>query len=176
MFVLQCIWYLAPMGIANVAPVLVRRHFSALAVPVDRFLGNRGVFGSHKTVRGILVAPLAGTIAFALQQLLSTVDLFAGLGFFAYPAMTLWFGFFAGLGAIVGDLLRSAVKRRVHIRPGGRFIPFDQVDYLIGGMLFTVPFYQPSLPIVLTTLLVGALIHGASSWLGYLLHLKDDRL
>ncbi|MFH1171685.1 MAG: CDP-archaeol synthase [bacterium] len=175
-FVLRCAWYLLPMGFANIAPVLVRHHFSALAIPVDRLLGNRGIFGTHKTVRGILAAVVFGIIGFWWQQLVSATPWAAPLGFFHYPDMAVWFGVLAGFGAIIGDLFRSAVKRRVGIRPGGRFVPFDQLDYVVGGILFTLPLFQPTWSIILGTLGVGFCLHVTVSAIGYALGMKRDQL
>jgi CDP-2,3-bis-(O-geranylgeranyl)-sn-glycerol synthase len=175
-FLLRCAWYLLPMGFANIAPVLFRNRFSWLAIPVDRYIGNRGVFGSHKTIRGLLVAVLCGLVGFWWQQLVSALPRVSALGFFSYADMTLWFGVCAGLGAILGDLVRSAVKRRVGIRPGGRFVPFDQIDYVLGGVLLTLPFFQPSLQIVLGVFVAGFLLHVATSIIGYGLGMKRDRL
>jgi len=173
--VIQCAWYLLPMGFANIAPVLVRDHFPFLAIPVDRVLGGRGIFGSHKTVRGIVFGVLFGATGFAWQQQVSVLPWARELGFFAYRDMSLWFGFSAGLGALLGDLFRSAIKRRVRIRPGGRFVPFDQIDYVVGGILLTLPFFQPSLRVVLGTLLVGFVLHATTSGLAYVLGMKRDR-
>lgn len=174
-FIMQSVWYLAPMGIANMAPVFMRNTLKPLGVPVDKYLGNKQIFGSHKTVRGILVAIPFGFVAFAIEQLLAR-HLDASIGFFDYRTMTLWFGILAGLGAILGDLFRSAIKRRSHIRPGGRFVPLDQLDYVIGGMLFTAFLFRPTLSIILVTLIIGGLLHALTSWIAYLLGLKHDRL
>ncbi len=175
-FFARCAWYLVPMGAANLAPFLVRRVFPRLAVPIDVLVKRPGLFGPHKTLRGILIAPIAGTAVFALQKFLSVGDTIAGLGFFSYSDMTLWFGFVAGCGAIMGDVFRAAVKRRLGIRPGGRFFPFDQMDYVLGGMFLTLGFYQPTWQIVLGTLMVGILVHSAINLAGYALGMKEDSL
>ncbi len=175
-YLAQCVWYLLPMGVANIAPVLMRNRVQFLAIPVDQLVGKRGFFGSHKTVRGIVFAVVFGAIAFWWQQLVSALPWASNLGFFEYPKMSLWFGVLAGFGAIMGDLFRSAFKRRLHIQPGGRFVPWDQLDYLFGGMLLTVPFFQPTFGVALTTLAVGFLLHVAVSRIGYLLGMKRDRL
>ncbi len=175
-FLLGCLWYLAPMGVANTAPVLMRGSFRALAVPVDRFLGRRGIFGAHKTVRGLFFALPFGGAAFLLERALAAATGSPAASFFDYQMMTPWFGVLAGAGAITGDLVRSAIKRRVGIRPGGRFVPFDQIDYLIGGMVFTAPLFRPSWGIVLGVLVVGGLLHAFCSGFAYVLGLKKDRL
>lgn len=175
-FLLRCAWYLVPMGAANLAPFFIRRIFPRLAVPIDVLVKRPGLFGSHKTLRGILIAPIAGILAFAIQKFLGNNTAIAGLGFFPYATMTLWFGFFAGLGAIIGDLLRAWVKRRLGIRPGGRFVPFDQMDYLFGGIFFTLGFYQPTWNVVLGTLFAGIFLHIVINLAGHGLGLKEESL
>lgn len=175
-FLAQCIWYLLPMGFANMAPVFMRNTLGFLAIPVDNFTGRRGIFGSHKTLRGVVVAIPFGLVAFIVQQGLSIHPWFAALGFFQYSSMSLWFGLLAGFGAIMGDIVRSAIKRRMRVRPGGKFVPFDQLDYLVGGMLFTSFLFRPSLTIIVVTLIAGGLLHALTSWIAYLLGLKKDKL
>lgn len=164
------------MGAANLAPFFVRNLFSRLGIPVDVFLQHPGIFGPHKTVRGILIAPIAGTIVFLFQQLLSTNTAIADFGFFDYRSTTLWFGFFAGLGAIFGDLFRAGIKRKMGIRPGGRFFPFDQIDFLLGGMLGTLFVFQPTWFIALGVLAVGLVLHIGVNALGYALRMKEEVL
>lgn len=176
LFLARCGWYLLPMGMANVAPVLFRNRFRFLAIPVDRLVGGHGVFGSHKTLRGLLVAILVGSITFWWQQLVSQLPWAQQLGWFDYQSMTLWFGVLAGLGAIVGDLLRSAVKRRLGIRPGGRFVPWDQLDYLTGGILATLPLFQPHWAVIVGTLMIGFILHVIVGRIGFWLGMKQDRL
>lgn len=175
LFFVRCVWYLLPMGCANLAPVVFRNQFRPLAIPVDRFFGRRGFFGSHKTLRGLIVAVLFGTVVFWLQQELVVVPWLAALGFFDYREMSIWFGTLAGLGAILGDLFRSAIKRRVGIRPGGRFLPFDQLDYVSGGMVFSLALFRPTWAIVFGVLFVGFFLHAGSSGLAYALGMKRDR-
>lgn len=174
-FLVRCGWYLLPMGFANTAPVLVRKQFRFLATPVDHLAGRRGFFGSHKTVRGLLAAVVFGLVGFWWQQLMSHETWARSLEFFSYQQTSVWFGALAGLGAILGDLFRSALKRRAGIRPGGRFIPFDQTDYVLGGILFTLPFFQPSWTVVLGSLAVGFLLHALTSGIGWGLGMKRDR-
>lgn len=175
-FLAVCGWYLLPMGFANIAPVLVRNRLRFLAIPVDNLFGKRGIFGSHKTVRGLLAGVAFGTVGFWWQQLIAQELAWARhFGLFDYPSMSLWFGVLAGAGAILGDLLRSAVKRRVHIRPGGRFLPWDQLDYVTFGIVFTLPFFRPPWGAVLAILAVGFFLHIAFSGLGHALGMKKDR-
>jgi CDP-2,3-bis-(O-geranylgeranyl)-sn-glycerol synthase len=48
------------------SPVLVRRRFSVLAIPIDggRTLGGKRIFGDHKTWRGLLAGIVVGALAY----------------------------------------------------------------------------------------------------------------
>ncbi len=172
----QCVWYLLPMGMGNLAPFFARGHLQRLAVPLDSLVRRPGLFGTHKTVRGIVAALVVGTLAFLVQKVLSVYPPINQLDLFSYWEMTWWFGVLAGLGAILGDLARSWLKRRAGIRPGERFFPFDQVDYVLGGMLFTVTFYQPSAGVFLVTVTLGILLHVIFNFIGHALGWKEKAL
>src|SRR4051812_27852644 len=48
-------------------------------------------------------------------------------------------GAWIGLGALSGDLVKSFAKRRRGILPGQAWIPFDQIDWLLGALAFAAP-------------------------------------
>jgi CDP-2,3-bis-(O-geranylgeranyl)-sn-glycerol synthase len=74
-----------------------------------------------------------------------------------------------GSGAILGDLIKSFFKRRIGIKPGEKWIFFDQVDYAIGALLFTSLVYTPSLALILTVIAISffgnILVNHAAFWL-----------
>ena len=53
---------------------------------------------------------------------------------------SLLLGAMLGFGIIAGDLVKSFVKRRFHIKSTDPFVPFDQLDYL-GALVFVVLFF-----------------------------------
>jgi len=48
-----------------------------------------------------------------------------------------WFklGLACGCGAMIGDSLKSYLKRQLKIVPGQSWIPADQLDFVLGGLL-----------------------------------------
>ncbi|PIP31882.1 hypothetical protein COX24_01225 [bacterium (Candidatus Gribaldobacteria) CG23_combo_of_CG06-09_8_20_14_all_37_87_8] len=167
-------WFIALFGVANMAPVFCCK-IPFLAKPVDFGKTWRGkrVFGEHKTWRGILFAPLFAVAFFVLQKYLyQQASFIRDISLFDYEKMPLFYSFLAGLGAILGDLVKSFFKRRVNIAPGKSWVPFDQIDYLIGGMLFGFLFFVPSLLTISLTLLFGFVLHVLFNLLGYALKIK----
>ena len=131
LFFLKCIYFLLPAGLANMAPVLMKFWFKGLARPIDNGKTWRGkpLFGRSKTWRGLIFASLFGVMTFGLQQYLYNFESIREISLFNYNQYSLWLGLLMGLGAILGDLLKSMAKRRFNLAPGKSWIPFDQIDY-----------------------------------------------
>jgi CDP-diglyceride synthetase len=140
--------------VANAAPVLAKRLFEdRLAYPVDgnlKWFDGNPLFGSSKTVRGIVLS-LAATAAAAplLGLQIST-------------------GLLAAASAMAGDLLSSFTKRRLGLAPSSRATGLDQIPeallpllacswalglnaldivmgvaaFMIGGMVLSRVFYR----------------------------------
>jgi CDP-2,3-bis-(O-geranylgeranyl)-sn-glycerol synthase len=47
-----------------------------------------------------------------------------------------------GIGAMSGDAVKSFFKRRVGIAAGRPWVPADQLDFIVGAMLFAWPWLQ----------------------------------
>ena len=101
------------LAVANGVPVIAKRLFgNHLSYALDggaRFIDGRPLFGTSKTVRGLLLSIAATT---AVPPLL-------GLDFTT--------GFLIGLGAMAGDLLSSFTKRRLGMKPSSRATGLDQI-------------------------------------------------
>lgn len=175
--IMQAIYFMLPAYVANMAPTFFKEFLKSLAIPVDfgRKFRGKPLFGEHKTIRGLIVAAVFGTIVFFIQKLLYNVDFFRNISLIDYSNTTIFMGFLLGSGAILGDLIKSFFKRRVGIRPGGSFFPFDQSDFVIGALLFGAIIYFPPWRVVLTIFLVSILGHLLFSNIGYYLKLKKDR-
>lgn len=132
MFWLKCFYFMLPAYFANMAPVIVKDCCNKLAVPIDF---GKNIFGNNKTFRGFIFGILFAIVIVYLQFLLYRFNFFKDLSFFNYSN---WFilGFLFGFGALFGDLIKSFIKRRLHIKPGGRFIPWDQLDFVFGALIF----------------------------------------
>jgi CDP-2,3-bis-(O-geranylgeranyl)-sn-glycerol synthase len=78
-----------------------------------------------------------------------------------------------GAGALIGDALESFFKRRAHVKPGHSWFPFDQLDYIVGGLVFLYPFARPSFAVVLWILFLYFGLHLIVSYIGYKLGFKN---
>jgi CDP-2,3-bis-(O-geranylgeranyl)-sn-glycerol synthase len=175
------LWFLGPAGAGNVAPLIAAhlpwaKHLNA---PIDggRTLRGKRLMGDHKTWRGLVAGLLFGGLAGALQLLLAShFDLRfipAGAPHYA-SAEAIWLGMLLGIGALIGDAAKSIIKRQVGVPPGKHWIPFDQIDYIIGALLISAPFTRLSAEDMLIALLVWLGIHLGMSYVGYLIKWKDD--
>lgn len=129
-----------PAYIANMMPVVAARlnWLPNLNHPIDcnKKIRGRELFGSHKTWRGFVVGILSSTLFSIALFWLSNLAKFE-LPFIIDYKIAAIFGFLAGSGALLADAIESFFKRQLGIKSGEPFIPFDQIDYIIGFMLLT---------------------------------------
>lgn len=147
--ILEVIWFFLPGFAANMAPVFAARYhwLPSLKLPLDaRYtLGNDRILGNNKTVRGLVVGLIAGTLV-GMGQYLVVRGLGVGAtSLFSYSSLitSMALGYWLGLGALLGDIIKSFLKRRVTIPAGESWIPWDQIDIVIGMLLMTawiIPF------------------------------------
>lgn len=167
------IWFFLPAGVANVTPILVAKlpAIREWDTPLDlgRKFHGQPIFGSHKTVRGIVFGTFVGTLIFYDQT--RAGGIYGGLD---YGGLTIWLGVLLSFGALFGDLVKSFFKRRVSVPSGKSWFPFDQLDYIIGGLLLSSIVVTLSLKQYATIIIVWFALHLISSYLGYLLKLKKD--
>ena len=138
-FIASVFYLMLPAYFANMAPVLVKdiHLFDFLAKPIDfgKKIKGKPILGSHKTFRGFIFGVIFALIIAYVQHILYRYPFFSSISFINYSN---WIavGFLLGFGALFGDSVKSFFKRRVGIKPGHRFIPWDELDYTIGSLLF----------------------------------------
>jgi len=148
MDVRSSVWGLAlelllPMYLANAMPVVASKlpFLARFNEPLDEVL-----FGKNKTFRGLFAAMFGGGVGmilvyflFGLFYLNSPIVNWEHLNYLRFVSIfyviSVW-GIWLGLGAIVGDLVKSFFKRRFKIPPGQPWFPFDQLDFILGGFFF----------------------------------------
>ena len=124
------------------------------------FIDGRRVFGKNKTFRGFF---------FGLA-----IGVFVGLVEYAVFGYPLLFCFLTPLGALLGDLTGAFLKRRLDIAPGGLLPVVDQVDFVVGAILFSLPLGIVSLELAITVMLVTPPIHLFTNFVAYKLKLKSN--
>jgi len=162
------IWFIFPAYCANAAPVI----FGG-GQPMDfgkSFLDGKPLLGSHKTVRGFLAGLIVGTLVGLVQTLLFEHVLFQYGTQFRYD---IFLGFALSLGALTGDLTESFIKRRLNRSPGSPLPVADQIDFILGAILFSIPVSPPSLPATLIILLITIPIHLMTNLGAALLNMKN---
>ena len=157
------------------APVLLKK-VDFLDYPMDFNLkvNKKRLFGDHKTWRGLFFGVLAGILITFLQVLLLRFDFFQQITLLNLSFSNFYiFGFLMGFGAIFGDAVESTLKRQINYKEGKSLIVFDQLDFVVGALIFLSFFYLPSLYILLVILLITPFLHLLVNVLAYLLKLKD---
>jgi CDP-2,3-bis-(O-geranylgeranyl)-sn-glycerol synthase len=171
------VWLGLPAWIANATPVV----FGG-GRPIDggRVLsdGHR-LLGDGKTVRGFVAGVLCGTLT-GLAQLLAAPYLTPLLEQFVIitPDMTnILFmtpiaAFLLSLGALVGDLTGSFLKRRIDIQSGNPSPVLDQLGFIIMALLFASPVMLAGPSYIIVLIIITLVVHWASNVMGYVLGLK----
>ncbi|MBT4917423.1 CDP-archaeol synthase [Candidatus Peregrinibacteria bacterium] len=166
--VISSLYFIAPAYLANMFPVILGK----LNFPFGKVIHKKW-FGAHKTWRGIYAAYLGALFVLFLQQYFYDIEILQSWSLLDYESINIFFfALLFGFGAILGDLFESFVKRRVGIKEGGVFFPFDQTDFVLGAMLFVFPFYAVSWQVFVTLLLVTPALHFLTNVVAYLLGLK----
>lgn len=139
--IIQAFWIVIPIYVANASAVIVGG-----GKPIDfgkNFKDGHRILGDGKTWRGLFTGTFLGmTAGFGLvvaAKYLNTSE-YAFLGvtdFEGFPMMILIL-FSLCFGALLGDLIESFFKRRIGKDRGQDWIPFDQLDFLVGALLFSL--------------------------------------
>ncbi len=174
------LWFFLPAGIANATPVFAKKVplLNRWTTPLDFGKSWRGkrLFGANKTWRGLVFGTLVGALT-SLIIYLAYPDAAHQLDFAENQLLRmLLLGGLLGVGALLGDSIESMVKRQLGIAPGEPWFPFDQIDYIIGGLVFSSLLVTLEPLQNVTILLVYFGLHLVSSYIGYLLNLKDKPL
>jgi CDP-2,3-bis-(O-geranylgeranyl)-sn-glycerol synthase len=162
--------FFLPAGVANMTPVLANKvpRLNQWNTPMDfgHSWRSKRLLGDHKTWRGLLTGVLCGTLAGLC--ILPAVFEQTTLGWLIGISCAL------SLGALVGDAAKSFFKRQLNHPSGTAWFPFDQTDYIVGGLVFALPFYAPSLSLVVAVFGLYFGLHLLTSYIGYLMGLKKD--
>jgi CDP-2,3-bis-(O-geranylgeranyl)-sn-glycerol synthase len=136
--ILQAFWIVIPIYVANASAVIVGG-----GTPIDfgkTWRDGRRILGDGKTWRGLLAGTFLGmTAGFGLvvgaQYLNMNGYSYLGLtDFEGFPFMILIL-FSLCFGALFGDIVESFFKRRIGKDRGQDWIPFDQLDFLVGALV-----------------------------------------
>jgi len=160
---IQLVYFMAPAYAANMLPPFVK-YWRGWNPPI-----SRRWLGSHKTVLGFAAGVSAAVLTALAQSYL------AWPGAIAVRVTWLGLGLRFGIGAMAGDAVKSFFKRRAELPPGTPWIPFDQVDFVVGTLVLVWPAADLSWPDVAAILLSSAAGHVLVNHLGYWLGVRPSK-
>ena len=74
----------------------------------------------------------------------------------------------------MGDLAGAFLKRRLNISPGGLLPVIDQIDFVVGAVVFSLPLSIVSWQLAAVVLIITPPIHLFTNYLAYRLKLKSN--
>ncbi len=181
-WIISCLYFFLPAYFTNMTAPIARKlgvfKFLDKSVDFNRKFFGQPILGSHKTWRGvilgIIVGTLIGKILFCLEGIFR-FSFYRKIGFDFERVNGFYFGFLLSFSAVLGDLFFSFLKRRIGIKPGGKFLPFDQTNYVIFNALISGPIFKISLKVWLTLFFLTFFLHLIVNYLGYLLGISKSK-
>ena len=168
-------WAMLPAYVPNNAAVV-----AGGGPPIDGGRTWRGqrVLGDGKTWRGTAAGTVAGAaLALALNAVEPTASELLGVALPTFPPAVV---VALPLGAMVGDIVASFVKRRTGRERGAAYPGLDQLDFVVVALLFTfvvAPSWAAevfTLSVLAAVFVVTPLLHLGSNAVAYAAGLKDE--
>lgn len=175
----QTLWYFLPAFVANMTPVFATyfNWLPALNYPLDggMKLGREPFLGANKTIRGLVVGLIFGSITALIQYWLQPIAVLQPLHVLPPPTAlhALGWGALLGFGALFGDALKSFFKRRLHITAGASWPPWDQIDIVIGVVVVTWWIAPLPTPHVITAFIIIGCGMFITSYAGKIMRIKN---
>ena len=157
----EALIFIFPAYCANAVPVL-----AGGGLPMDfgrNFFDGRRVFGTNKTFRGFFFGWGIGFLVGIAEVII--------FGLAKYGIML---GILTPLGALCGDLAGAFLKRRLNIAPGGLLPIVDQINFVVGAVLFSLPLGIITWELAATVMIITPPIHLFTNFLAFKLKLKNN--
>jgi len=140
LIIAQALWIIAPAYIANGLAVL----FGG-GTPIDfgkSYKDGKRILGDGKTWRGLIIGTflgMTGGFGFSVLAIYIQNSEFSWLAFSDFGKFPIMIPIIFSIcfGALAGDVIESFFKRRVGIKRGEDWIPFDQLDFIFGVLFFS---------------------------------------
>jgi len=163
--------FFSPAYVANSSPLFISSIIRNLH-PLDFgkiFIDGNRILGDGKTIEGTSFGLLLGLIYFCILKL---VNDFLGITY-------LYYGYLDGIpivvGALLGDIFGSFLKRRLNIKQGEMLPIFDQLGFLVFALfIYSIFFDIPlSLDAIIYVLFVTFFTHILTNLGAYIFNIKD---
>ncbi|WP_048147117.1 CDP-2,3-bis-(O-geranylgeranyl)-sn-glycerol synthase [Pyrococcus abyssi] len=162
--IFEAFWYILPAYFANSSPVVLGG-----GTPIDfgkKWRDGRRIFGDGKTWRGFFGGITVGTVVGTIQHLMFP-------GYYGSLKLAVGVAFLLSLGALVGDLIGSFIKRRLNMPRGYPAVGLDQWGFLISALCFAYPLRTIPTGEVLFLLVVTPVIHWLANVFAYRMKWKN---
>ena len=156
--IVEAMKFIFPAYCANAVPVI-----AGGGQPMDfgkNFLDGKRIFGKNKTFRGFFFGLAVGIAVGMVEWML-----------FDYPFL---FSVLSPLGALLGDLTAAFLKRRLGIAPGDLFPIVDQIDFVVGALVLSLPLAILYWELAVAVIIITPPIHLLTNFLAYKLKLKKN--
>lgn len=158
---LEALKFIFPAYCANAVPVLVGG-----GLPLDfgkNFFDGKPIFGKNKTFRGFFFGLAVGTIVGILES-------------FFFQEHPRYFGLILSFGALIGDLIGAFCKRRLGFKPGDLLPVIDQVDFIVGAIVFSLPFFMSTISaeLAFAVLIITLPLHVLTNYVAYKIGFKSN--
>lgn len=169
-------WVFLPAGIANMSPILANYIpiLNKWNTPVDLGITWRGqrLLGENKRWRGAVIGIVVGALVSAIQY---TPDIYYQASINSIGS-ALFSGALLGFGAILGDIVESFFKRRRGVKPGNSWFPFDQTDYIFGGLACWLWYVNINMKTIAYIFVIYFILHLVTRYFGYKLGINDKSI
>jgi len=137
--VIQAFWLILPAYIANASALLLGG-----GLPIDfgkKWSDGNRILGNGKTWRGLFIGTFIGmTSGFGfsiISKFAFNIDFPIKINDFTGFPLMIPILFSLCFGALMGDIIESFFKRRIGKKRGENWIPFDQLDFILGVLFFS---------------------------------------
>ena len=159
------LYALIPAYVANMAPVLLRK--LPWTAPLDFGLSLNGerILGQNKTWRGLIGGTIIGTAA---AIIISNI-------YWPFSFSPIAWGLLASSGALIGDSVKSFFKRRIKIKSGKSWVPFDQIDFTVGALAFGSFVWFPGWLDSALAIMISALAHIIVNHIAFYTGVREEK-
>ncbi|MBM3282400.1 MAG: CDP-2,3-bis-(O-geranylgeranyl)-sn-glycerol synthase [Candidatus Diapherotrites archaeon] len=138
--------------------------------PIDgnrNWSDGRPIFGKGKTWKGTGMGVLIGTfVGLLLWYFFPVYTQLVSSEYVAYV-------FLLSTGGLVGDIVGSFIKRRMNMPRGHPAQILDQLDFVVGGVLFSVAFSTPNWTALILLVMITPFMHMTFNRLAYMIGMKS---
>ena len=177
--VLAAVYFMLPAYVANLSGLA----FGG-GTPVDggkECKDGRRLIGNGVTWKGLQNGTIIGTLVGVVLGIVGTFygDLSALTGgiidLHVYGSIFggLILGFLMAFGALLGDAVGSFLKRRIGLDRGAPAPLMDQLDFVIGALIFSLLVVQISWKFFIVIAVLSLVLHLGSNTFAYLIGMKD---